>query len=222
MLLHGCDIGISGNGKVKEKAWPVEEFNAIKASGALDIIIRQDGNYKAMVKADENLHEYIEVYVRNGTLHLNTTRNIRNARAKEVYLSVGDLEDIDLSGATEVKSVGTLKANKLKLECSGASELDLELEVEDLRSSLSGASQITLKGMAKEVDIQASGASELEWFEFEIEELSLEASGACDAEVFVTKSLKVELSGASELEYKGQPKLEKSAISGASSIENID
>jgi len=218
LILASCNLGLSGNRKVREEAREVAPYSNIVATGGLEVTISEDGTHKALVKADANLLPYIETKVEEQPLYVSTTKPISSAKELHVFLSTKQLRSVSLSGAVEFKSLGTLKADKLNFEGSGATETKLSLDVNDFVCSLSGASQIDCKGRAENVELEASGASEINWYDFEIENLDIAASGACDAEVFVNKSLRIELSGASELKYRGQPKIEKTSVSGASEI----
>jgi hypothetical protein len=218
VALSGCDLGITGNGNVTEKAFPVEAFTTINASGTLDIFIRQDGSHKALVKTDENLMDLVEVYVENDVLYLSTKRNIRKAKAKSVYLSVDNLEALQLAGAISVQNAGQLKVASLNLESSGAAEIDLDLETSNLKAMFSGATEVELKGTAQRVNLEASGASELDWEDFSISELKMHCSGATEANVWVTDKLWLTLSGASDVVYKGKPTIERQKISGPASF----
>jgi hypothetical protein len=218
LLLASCSFGIAGNGDVQEETRALKPYTKIVASGAYEIILSQKEEHNARVKADANLLPYIETRVEGNTLYLKTTETIRKAETLQIYLSAKELEEIELSGAVEFTTLGTLTAQDLDFDCSGAVEVNMAVKVEDLDCTFSGASQVDLSGTATNVQVSASGASELNWYELEIEDLEIEASGACDAEVFVTRTLSAQLSGASELKYKGQPKIEKSNISGASEL----
>ncbi len=210
-------IGVSGNGDVKEVARQVSSFNEIEASGMLEIILVQ-GETGLKIIADENLHELIETEVRGNRLMIRTTKNIRHYKKLEIHLSSQEFEEIEVSGAVSIRSEGTISGNDLSLESSGAAEVKALLDYDKLRCELSGASELELKGSARTVSISSSGASDLKLFDLAVRNMRLNLSGASEARINVSRELSVEASGASEIRYKGSPKITKTELSGASSI----
>jgi hypothetical protein len=215
--LSSCLIGVSGNGDVKEVERQVAPFNEVEASGMLEIILLQ-GETRLKIIADENLHELIETEVRGNRLMIRTTKNIREYKKLEIYISSAEFEKIEVSGAVSIRSNGTLRGDDLELESSGAADVKISLDYDDLSCELSGASELELKGAARTVSISSSGASDLKLFELAVRNMRLDLSGASEARINVSHELSVEASGASEIRYKGSPKITKTELSGASSI----
>ncbi len=83
--------------------------------------------------------------------------------------------------------------------------------------SFSGAVDAKISGVANNFDAVLSGASELHAFDFETETLTIEASGASEAQIFAKQQLNANASGASDIRYRGNPALNVS-VSGASTI----
>jgi len=79
--------GIKGKGEVVRIERNINEnFNAVKASKGLDVILVKDQNKKVIVEANKNLHEHIEVYVKDNTLYVTSDKNIFRADEKNVVL----------------------------------------------------------------------------------------------------------------------------------------
>lgn len=117
---------------------------------------------------------------------------------------VGDLNgndiDVDLSGASSFK--GTMMGSKLSIDLSGASDLSATADVDEADLEASGASEIALTGSCLgEMEIDLSGASTLKASSMDTRSISGNMSGASEAEVSCCESLKVSLSGGSELYY---------------------
>jgi len=169
------------------------------------------------VTADQNLMPNIETYVRGNTLHVDT-KNIRNATELEVRINYETIRHMDLSGAVDISAINTLKADKLTLEASGASEIILYLEVETLTVDVSGASEITLSGRAENADYDGSGASSLNALELITNVASISISGAGEARIHASEKLSAKVSGAGSIRYTGNPTKINKSISGAGSI----
>ncbi len=120
---------------------------------------------------------------------------IDEVRAREI--------DLDLSGASNVKI--KTDCDKLDIEMSGASKLNLECNASIMDSEFGGASNALIKGEVENVKIEASGASKCSADNLKIKHLKIDISGASSVNTFVKKSVTGEVSGASSFTYSGDP-----------------
>lgn len=210
-------MGVSGNGKVREKELNVEDFDAIQASGMFEIHLKEGDSPSLRLVADENLHELIVAEVRGGTLEVHSRENISRAKELDLYITVPRLNGLDLSGAVSVQSEGFIPGDDLRIETSGAAEISLGVRVESVRMGLSGASEVNLSGTAERVSVSASGASEIHMYKLQARNVSLDLSGASEVRCYASETLDVDASGAADIRYRGNPKVQKST-SGAASV----
>jgi len=215
----GCGYidGVDGNGKVVKETRSVSGFDRFDAGGAFNIFLTQGSIESLIIEADENLIPLIITEVRGGKLYIETKENIRHSKTLNLYLTFKELKKMDISGACEITSADNLTFENLEIEGSGASEIDLKLTAVKLSCDFSGASEIDLAGSADECSMDMSGASELDAFGFVVKNYEIDLSGAGEANIHVTGSLKAEVSGAASIRYEGNPKVD-SRISGAGSV----
>ncbi len=208
---------IKGNGNVVKEERNIQSFTEVSISSAFEVYLTQGNREELIVEIDENLLEGVKTEVVGGRLKIYTSNSIRKAEEMNIYLTFKDLEQIKVSGAVEINGQNSFDLDEFELECSGASEIDLDLSANKLELDLSGASEIYLKGKVKEFMIDCSGASELDASGLEADYLKLDASGASEIKVFVNEELDIEASGASTVRYKGNPRINMDN-SGASSV----
>ncbi len=215
----GCMMGpgVRGNGHIVKEERNIKAFNEIQVSGAYTVYLTQGNKEKLIIEADENLMDLIITKVVDGKLRIYNKEDFRSPKKMDIYLTFVDIDEIALSGAVEIEGMNKFTLNELSLDVSGAAEIFLDVELKELDAELSGASEFEIRGLAKEVDIEISGASELDASDFEVEEMSIEISGAADAKVFATEHLEISASGASNIKYRGNPSINQ-RVSGASSI----
>lgn len=219
-LLSGCNvIGEQGNGKVVKQDRKVSSFTAVDVSGAFEIVLTQGETETVTVEADENLLPLIRTIVEGNELRIDTKdRPIHHVTVMKVYVTIKDLKKIDISGAVDIKTTNQMKLNELNMDASGASKSRLDIAVQKLTLDCSGASKMHFTGMAVDVRMDLSGASNIFAFDFPAETYSIDLSGAGKAQINVTKSLYVEVSGAGDVAYKGNPSQVDQNVSGAGSI----
>ena len=219
--LTSCGPSVHGNGNVKSENRSVDNFHSLDVSGGFKVILSQTGEPSLKLETDENLHQYIESYVDGGVLYVSSTERIGRSKALNLYVNVDELRSIESSGASEIQTKGVLKTQKLSLDFSGAAEAHMNLVCQELKGDFSGAAELNLNGKASVVNFDASGAVEVNALEFETENFRLDISGAGEADIFVTKVLDINASGAVEVKYKGNPETINRDISGAADIKPI-
>jgi hypothetical protein len=223
----------------------VANFTSIKVSSAIDLYLTQSNSNEVAVSAkDEEHRDRIITEVIGSTLIIRMSdqdnwwswKKWGNTNAK-AYVSAKDLEAIAGSGATNIHLMNKIQSPKLKIKLSGASDLKGDIEGGVISVNLSGASECKGQFVAKSISIDGSGASSVE-FSGSADDLSVEVSGASNAKLFnlnvkaamvhasgastadvnVSQLLKAEASGASSINYKGDPNVSRNNSSGASNI----
>ncbi len=209
---------VKGSGKIVKETREVSNFHGLGVGGAFEVILIKSNNEKVVLEMDDNLLPYVSTRVYGGILEIDNERDFRNPSELKVTIYYKSINEIDISGAASLTSEDVLKCENFEFEASGASDVQLKLDVESMEADLSGASKVTFSGKASSVEIEASGASVYKALELETEECELDASGAAVAKVWVTEKFAIEASGASSVRYKGSPGIDIVNISGASSV----
>ena len=201
-LVVGCHLpGIRGNGRIKTEERPIATFANVDASGAFEIEW-QNGAPAVRVTTDENLLPYVETNVSGDTLHLRTREHTWPTHGIKVVISSPTRAGGKIRGAVKL-IVKQLSGPIFALESKGASEVSLDGSVDRLLVDMTGASQLAAAGLqAKTAEISTTGAG--------------------DAEVAVTDTLKVVITGAGKVTYSGNPPTIKKQITGAGSIRHKD
>ena len=213
---------IRGNGKIVRTQRNLGSFNSIEAGGAVQVHVRQDAANSVTLETDENLLEFLDVFVDGKTLVIRTQKgyNLDPSDDIIIYASAPAFEKLDVSGASKIIGDGTISGDNLALGASGASEILMNVDVSKLEADLSGASILQLKGNAANFSTGASGASKIKCIDLATEETTLDISGATDAEVTANKQLNIDASGASNIDYRGNANINQKS-SGASSVRKI-
>ena len=129
-----------------------------------------------------------------------------------------DALDITVSGASSIKLV-KISAGDVTFDVSGASGVTGDIEAKNMELEVSGASTTQLEGLAESLAADVSGASNLELADLKVDNADVILSGASNATINLDGRLDAELSGASTLEYIGEPALGIMDITGASKLQ---
>jgi len=219
-LLSACNETIKGNGNVVERQYELDDFSKVDVSGVFEVELIK-GKPELEVIIDENLHEHVSYRVEGGRLIIDTDDKFLDAEESILRIHYNDLSVLELSGASQVHAPQTIKSDRLMVEISGASELDLDVHVKNLDLELSGGGELVLSGKTGTMDIDVSGAATIKALALKAGVVEIEVTGAGEVETWVTDRLKVDITGAAEVNYLGQPDVEQK-ITGAGEVKQID
>jgi len=143
--------------------------------------------------------------------------------ASEFYCDVfADDVDVDMSGASDF--FGDIEADEIDMDLSGASKIEGYVSATELDLELSGASDATLEGQVAKLEINLTGASNIiekvvgNRYALVCDQCEGSISGASSAYIHCDGSIKVSLSGGSELHYTGNAATTGCECSGGSEI----
>lgn len=209
---------VTGSPNMATWEYDLANFTNVNVSSAFTVDVSQSDSYFVSVTANENLLDYLNVYQRGDTLYIGLKlahySNVRN----EAKITMPSLLSFDLSGASKGDISGFSSANPLKLRLSGASRISGSIEAGYCSLNLSGSSTVELTGSGNDADINASGASGVELADFSIDTAEVTLSGASRAILNLEGKLDANLSGASHIEYIGEPTMGSIKTSGGSTI----
>ncbi len=198
----------------------VSDFHELSVSSAFKVEIEVGNTESLEIEVDERYIDDVITEVRGGKLviRMRDSRGRRRMnRSPIAYLTVKSLDNISASGAVSISSKDILKGDKLDIGLSGASVINLEVDVDDLYIEASGACVVNMEGRAKDQTLKTSGATVYRAFDLESETADIRVTGAGSARVNVSDRLDARASGASSIRYKGSPEV-NSDTSGASSV----
>lgn len=216
--LSGCDI-VTGSGETSTFELDYSDFTRIEVSAGFDVEITWAEAYFVSITIDKSLYEYLTIAQRGDTLHVGLKSNYTyTAAARKAVIRLPDMRRLELSGGSRAAVTGFSVSHAVDFELSGGSAATGNIEMANGSFDLSGDSTLELKGMANDIKINASGSSDVLLPEFPVINADVELSGASSAVINVSSLMDVNLSGASNLEYIGSPKLGDLRMSGGSTL----
>ena len=170
-----------------------------------------------------NLASATQMIANDGTLREDKLDiDLKGASSLEINkLSLNEI-DVDLSGASSFKA-SKIELNDASFDLSGASNVQIEsLIADDIELSLAGASSFKASGSVDKIEVDASGASKVDMINVPSSKVSGHLSGASSGYFSFRGSLKLDLSGASNLYYLGDSSSLDVSTSGGSSVKKYN
>lgn len=160
-----CNIafdGIRGEGEVITKEKTINEnFNTIKSSRGLDVVLTNKKDKKVIIEANENLHEHIEVYVEGETLYITSDKNIYSADEKTVYVSYDKLGKIAATSGARVTSQEAVVQKDLTISATSGADVELRIKAESLTTSVTSGAMMDLSGKVNNHKASATSGADI-------------------------------------------------------------
>ncbi len=211
-----------GNGEIVTKTYHLDSFDKVRLEGNFKVSFEKTESESLFIEIDENLLEHVEVDVKGNTLVVESHETLLSKDGIKLVIGYRDIEEIEISGACAISAQESITSNFLKMNLAGAGAVDLDLDVKELEISISGAGAINLSGNVRDLDIEMSGAGGLSAFNLVSKTCKVEISGIGSADVFVEEELNASISGMGGINYKGDPVVVRSDVSGLGNVERIN
>jgi hypothetical protein len=221
----GVSIQLMATADLTTKKFKVGNFNSLEIGNEFEVHIFKGNTYSISATGTESNIEDLEVQVVGSTLEVSIDYKLSkwitwsSGNSKIVLnITMPRLRDAEFNGASKVTLEGFVDEEEMSLHVSGAAKLSsTKLVADKLLLDLSGASKVDMRGQVLKLTIDLSGASQINLTEMIARDADVDASGASHVELNVQKSLRVEASGASKITYLGNPVISKD-LSGASFV----
>lgn len=195
-VLSGCH-GVHGSGVRKTEKRDLPAFTSIETSGAFEVTVICQKPVSFEIEADDNLLPIIQTEVRNGVLHVTSTKGYSSSGGIVLRITVPDLESVKSTGAGKFHVA------------------DVKNDNFEIRST--GAAQVSASGQSKSVKISSTGAGQIDAHNLRANNADVSVTGAAGVDVYATDELDVTVSGAGRVTYSGNPKVNKH-VSGAGQV----
>ena len=198
LLAAGCRWGgIIGNGHITTDTRDVSDFSEIEADGGFQIEWR-NGPPSLAITTDQNLLQYVTNQNIDHRLRLHSRGNLWPTHHTNVLISSPTRSGAKLTGAARL-TAKQLSGRSFAIESTGAARIMIDGTVDELITDMTGASRLEAASLqTKTAEISSTGASH--------------------AEVAVSESLKVSITGAGKVIYSGNPPMIEKHVSGAGTI----
>jgi hypothetical protein len=149
-----------GNGDITTQTINTSDYDAIHVVGFLDVEIVNGREGEISVTTDSNLHEYIDVEVKDNILVIKIKEKTKISTKKGVWVTVPveSISKVHIAGSGNLSSDITLKANEFKLNVSGSGNATMVIDASKIESRIAGSGDIELSGSYTELELSIMGS----------------------------------------------------------------
>ena len=221
-VFAGCINSKTGSGNIISNTRNVAAFNAISASGSVNVTV-QNGPQSVVVETDDNIMRNVETTVSGNTLkiRLKNNNNLRNSTVN-VYITAPVLKDIDASASAEIESKGSITSDsEIELKASSGSKIQMDLDAPSVKADASSGGSVIVSGRTRNLTAKSSSGSNVNALLLKAENATANASSGGSVKVSASISVKAEASSGATVKYTGgATEVKKNESSGGSVSDN--
>jgi len=168
---------------------------------------------KLEIEANENLHDLIQVDLKNNTLSISTKSYSTSSGgrgkwngAKEhlvAYITIMELSEITGNEDVNIVFDDIIKADKLSINLAEDSTLKGALDIQNLIVDLDEDSILNIEGNAQTMDAQVNEDSKIKGFDFIVGNLKIDLNEDSKAQLTVNGEIDLRANEDSSFHYKG-------------------
>lgn len=216
------DGSIKGSGKTTTDVRAVnQKFENLMVTNGIKVIIEQSNSLSIKVEADDNIIDQIETRIENNKLIIESNENYSSSIQPIVYVKMNTITSLNADSGSQIESSNILKTEKLMVNCSSGSQINLSVEADSLSLESSEGSSITAKGKALIAETLSSSGSNIIAKDLFANTIKANASSGSSTSVYPIVKLDAKSSSGSSIDYYNAPKeLIKYESSGGSISKN--
>jgi hypothetical protein len=181
-----------------------------------------EGEPSLTIHAPRAVLDRLTTDVRDGVLTLGQRGGpmIGNGSNIRYELTVPDLDRIEVNGAGDVEA--SVSGESLTIEISGAGDVSVDgIDASEVVARVSGSGDIELDGTAQTVEAEISGMGDIDADDLEVADAAVTVAGTGDATLWVTGTLRAEISGVGTVRHRGGAEVDAD-ITGLGGVEADD
>ncbi|MFC4268774.1 head GIN domain-containing protein [Polaribacter marinivivus] len=222
VLISSCNVNmfnrVNGNRNVVTADRSTsQKFTKIKVSTGLDLYLSQGTKNKVTLEADENLHDIIITEVNDGVLKIYSEKNIWQAKARKVYVTVKNLEGLTATSGSDVYTEDVLKVETIKVSATSGADIRIALDADTVETSATSGSDIRISGTANNHTSRANSGASIEAYKLISKNATVNVSSGADINIYASESINAKASSGGDIDFKGNPReINKKSSSGGS------
>lgn len=184
----------------------VAPFEAVSASGDVQVILREGTQEKVEVYAEGIDEDQVDIFVRRNGLRIQLL-NLKSFRDKDVkvYVTYKRLYGVKAGAGARVYSEGLITTDRLSARAVTGGELSLEVATQSLEAHAGEGAILAVSGSTDTLEVNVSTGGHFEGEELEANRSYVRAGTGGIARVVAREALDASANLGGQIYYIGQP-----------------
>lgn len=205
----------------------IKDFSEIHVTTGIELIITQGATESARIVADQSLIDAVVVEQSGTSINvkwglIKSTKKRWLNRTAKVFINFKDLNLIEATEGSLVKTENVLKSNILSISVASGANVSAAIECPELQMKTNSGASASLKGSVGKMKLESSSGSRVNTLEMMTSYANVTANSGADVKVTVSKELEATANSGGNIRYKGDPVVENSAGSKSGNVKRLD
>lgn len=218
LLLFSACNSIEGVGPLVITSRQLNVIKSVDLEMSANVYLIKGDTQSVVISAQQNILDVIKTEVSGEKLIINSSESISVAQPIEIWVTVKNIEDIELSGSGNIASTTEFTGDKITADLSGSGKISLVIAAEKFLGDISGSGDIYVKGKVSKADFDLSGSGNIYANDCQIDKCKIDVNGSGDAKINVLSELNASIDGSGSIQYSGNPQKVKSDVNGSGHI----
>ena len=217
---------IYGNHQMVNQLIDIENYENVIVNVPGEVFYQQfsDSAPYLQIHTDENILKALNVRVENNRLIIEAKKDsVIRPSELTVYTSSHNLNTVDVGGSGKIRLKGEVNSKALELAITGSGNILVDsLICNNLSAKITGSGDINLTGASNQSSYKITGSGNIKAFDYLVQELICKITGSGNIEALVTKKLNINITGAGNISYRGNPGSINQYITGAGKVSAVN
>ena len=218
---------VEGNGNVVTRDIDMAAFKEISMMLPATVNYRVADDYSCRVTLDENLFEWVDIYLKGDCLKVEMVKTFQQSDVKPtkflIELTAPTLEEISVLGSGDFNFVTPFEANELKIKLTGSGDVVFEktANIQDFDTDIAGSGDLLGKELhADYMDISIAGSGQMVCEHLYTEHLHASVAGSGDVIIKdgMVKKANLSVAGSGSIEARCQMESMDYSVAGTGCI----
>lgn len=216
-LQTGCKRPIIGEGELIKESKDIEGFSKLSLNIPAHVSILVSDSNSAVIVAQENIVESIELKAKNRTLVIQSDRLLKSTKPIEILITCTRLEGLEINGSGKIVIINSYRTQRANYTINGSGDIEAKVIAKEIKSKINGSGDLHLFGQTQNHKIQINGSGDLKAKNLISNNCNITINGSGNADLSVLEKLDVSIVGSGDITYLGDPVIE-SNITGNGKI----
>jgi len=217
---------IYGNHQLVNQRIDIDNYENVFINLPGEIFYQQysDSAPYLQIHTDENIINALDVKLKNNQLIITVKKDsIIKPSQLTVYTCSHNLNQVEVGGSGKLRLKGQVNCKNLELDITGAGNILVDsLICNNLSAKITGSGNMQLAGASNQSSYKITGSGNIKAFDYFVQELSCGITGSGNIEALVTKKLNINITGAGNISYRGNPGSINQEITGAGKVAAVN
>ena len=192
-------------GPVTSNQIAVSGFSGVQLQGSADVYLTQGPYYEVIIEGYEEALQNYRFYLRGGDLIIDQQGWGGGGRT-EIYITMPAIQYLSAQGSGDIISQNTLTGRQqLQLSVPGSGNLDLGLDVREVRLDMEGSGDVYLEGFSNTQRTSMYGSGNYHGYNLSTNRSTVTIHGSGNAEIYAYDQLDATIRGSGNIYYQGFP-----------------